>query len=171
MAISCKTLKYIKNMIKKAGFRDFKNLNMCELGSQKMMCFSEYKSAKEYFEFIGVNHTSIDLNGKFGSLILNLCKEIDLKGFDVVTNLGTSEHVKNHSMCFKNINNFCNIGGIIINVLPAEGSWIKHNCFRRYTKEFFKDLSEKNSYDILDLNEEKSGNGKDHIYCTLRRII
>jgi len=165
MAIRDKTLKYMQKMIK-----NFNGISMCELGSQKIYCKPGFNSAKDYFQSKGVNHTSIDINGQFDSLKLNLNERIELQQFDVVTNLGTSEHVSNHKMCFDNIHNLCKVGGIMIHVVPAEGSWLHHKCFRRYTVGFFKKLSEKRDYEILSLIEEK-GDGKNHIYCTLRRKI
>jgi len=172
MAINSKTLKYIEDMIEKAGF-EMKGLKMCELGNQKMVSnHPNSVTAKQYFSSLEVKHTSIDINGKDGALKLDLGKPISLSGFDVVTNLGTSEHVKNHKECFNNINNFCRVGGIIINVLPAKGSWLKHKCYRRYTTEWFLKLAEDKNYEILHLSDGAEEPKKTrHVYCTLRRTV
>jgi hypothetical protein len=169
MAINNKTLKYIKNMIKKSGYENIENLSMCELGSQIIPCRPDFKSAKDYFEYKGVKHTSIDLNGEHGSLKLDLCKKIEIGQYDIVTNLGVSEHVEDEEMCFENIHNFCRVGGVMIHVLPAENNWLKHKCYRRYNLGFFRDLSKRNNYEIIDLSKESTNNKKKHIYCTLRR--
>lgn len=168
MAIRSKTLKYIQDMIKKSGFK-YHGLTMCELGNQIIHCRPPFRTSKEYFESKGVKHISIDINGKDGALPLDLSTRISIGQFDVVTNLGTSEHVKNEEMCFNNIDRFCRVGGIMIHVVPAEKNWIHHDCYRRYTTDFFKKLSKEKNYEIVQLSKENKNDGKDHIYCTVRK--
>ena len=59
--------------------------------------------SKEYFQALGYNHKSIDLNGKEGSLPLNLCKPITLEQpADLLIDCGTTQHVENQYQCFMN---------------------------------------------------------------------
>jgi hypothetical protein len=81
--------------------------------------FDDYNniSAKLFFEHLNYNHTSIDINGDDGSLQFDvrrddLYKQLSFK-FDVITNLGFTEHVgegdveenllRNQYVMFKNM--------------------------------------------------------------------
>ena len=60
MALRKITIDYINDMIKKRGFK-LQNLNLCELGNQLMIDnHTKFKVAKDYYESLGVIHTSID---------------------------------------------------------------------------------------------------------------
>lgn len=170
MAIRIRTFKYIHKMLRKCEFYDFNGLSMCELGNQFIHCVKGFRTAKEYFESLGIKHTSIDINGLDGALKLNLNEPLNIGEFDIVTNLGTSEHVENHEQCFNNIDNFCKKHGIMIHVLPAKDSFLFHGGFRRYTTDWFVNLAEEKKYKIENLmfgkNDEE---GRKHIYCTLRK--
>ena len=143
---------------------------MCELGNQYILCVPNFKISKEYFESLGIIHTSVDINGRNGALKLNLNDCLTIGKFDIVTNLGTSEHVENNDQCFNNIDNFCKPKGAMIHVLPSKGNFLKHGGFRRYTTDWFIKLAEEKKYEIVHLmfgkNDEE---GRKHIYCTLRK--
>ena len=167
------TIKYVHDMIELAGFQ-LKGLEMLELGNQLIWDKDGYQGffvAKDYFESFGVHHESIDRNGKNGSLPLDLNKKINLDGdgFDVVTNMGTSEHVKNNKSCFDNIHNLCKVGGIMIHLVPHKGSG---HGIRQYTLKFFEDLVDKRKYEILHLERNGKYEWKEtenRRYCTVRK--
>jgi len=144
---------------------DMKSGSMLELGNQVMRGNKKppEKTGKQYFENRGMEHVSIDLNGRHGSLKKDLSKPIInqdwINHFDVITNLGTTEHVEPHEgqyECFKNIHNFLSIGGILVNINPdadgarATGYFKSRHCNNYYSKEFFEMLAEENNYEILD---------------------
>ena len=109
--------------------------------------------SKEYFEAIGYNHVSIDLNSKEGSLPLNLCKPIvPDHAFDLLIDCGTTQHVENQYQCFINTFNLTKIGGVIIHVLPKKGFWPNHSQYK-YTTEFFIELCNRMNYKIIDISE------------------
>lgn len=107
MAIRKITLDYIHEMMSE--FK-LKNLKMCELGNQKIAddCVN-FKIAKDYFKSLGIFHTSIDLNGEDGAIPLDFNKPINIGKFDVVTNIGFSEHIKDQEQCFNNIDNLAKL--------------------------------------------------------------
>jgi SAM-dependent methyltransferase len=170
MGLRKHTIKYINSMIKKSGF-SLNGLNMCELGNQHIKDgYKGFSIAKSYFKSFGVNHVSIDRNGKDGALPLDLNSLIDYKKlgqFDVVTNMGTSEHVENNNCCFENIHNLCNNGGIMIHLLPAIGT--KHGL-RQYSIQWFEELAVNRRYKIIDL-VIKLNNTTDYVWCVLRKCI
>lgn len=112
---------------------------------------------------------------------------IDLKGSDIIktdlseyrpnlfkaniiTNIGTSEHVEDERgqwNCWRNLHSWLKIGGIMIHELPEVGSWAGH---ARYyvTKEYFKSL-EKCGYEVLELDTHKYNVGNS-IWCVVMKI-
>jgi hypothetical protein len=136
---------------------------MCELGNQHICkhCRIPYRTGKKYFESLGVEHISIDINNKDGALKRDLSKPIDEwhNYFDIVTNYGTAEHVQNGQYeVFQNIHNFVRVGGAIVSVGPFVGYW-KNHCPYHYRDNFFQDLANKNNYKII-LNEVRKRGGR-----------
>lgn len=113
----------------------FKNMKICELGNQIHWTGIP---AKQLYEAKGYNHTSIDINGKDGALKIDLCKPIPKNmhtKFDLVTNYGTSEHILNQLMLFKNLVNLCKHHGYLLCVFPIGERWHKHSPY--YYNFFF----------------------------------
>jgi len=145
---------------------------MCELGNQHLrrntqrFLRSQKKplvtTGKEYFTHLGVDHVSIDLNGQDGALPLDLCQEItdpSLVGtFDVVTNMGTSEHVEDQFSCFLNIHNLGKKGALFIHLIPEVGSYLGHGLYK-YNTSFFRRLAEECGYRVLFLQILDIGQG------------
>jgi hypothetical protein len=165
VGLRVKYLQFIENCVEKANL-DGDNLTIVELGNQHMRnsdnMLSFYKekgikkpkrTGKEYFQACGYDHTSIDLNGSDKALREDLSKEIKnkklLNNFDVLTNCGTSEHVKNQYECFKNCHNLCNENSVMIHIVPQLGSWKKHGDFF-YRNQFFEILAKYCHYEIID---------------------
>lgn len=109
--------------------------------------------SKEYFEAMGYNHTSIDLNGKEGSLPLNLCEPVIVEETaDLLIDCGTTQHVENQYQCFANAFNLTKVNGFIIHVLPRKDFWPNHSQYK-YTIEFFIELCNKMKYKIIEKGE------------------
>lgn len=164
MGIDRNTMKFLSSSLKSAGF-GMKGLKMCELGNQR---FKEHikgitgrsksrpkklstKKAKTYFVKRGVEHTSIDINGRDGALSIDLSKPISgemLGSFDVLTNFGTSEHVSNQYECFKNIHNLVREGGIAVHLVPRKGSWKGHGLYS-YAPQTFLQIGSYSGYKCL----------------------
>ena len=148
---------------------DLKGKFMLELGDQELKGMKKItiaKTGKEYYESKGVIHTSIDLNGRRGALKFDLSQPIDMpewiNHFDIITNLGTTEHVEPQSSqyeCFKNIHNFLKVGGIVIHVVPDIEIRKKHNfntnhANNYYAESFFEMLTcDGIAYDLIDLTK------------------
>ena len=123
---------------------------MLELGNKK----NAQGVYKTYFESIGIDHTSIDWNGEDGALKLDLRNPIDLEPFDMITNIGTTEHVSDQTAVWRNIHNLTKIGGVIASLTPLEGDWWWHGEY--YPRvEFFEQFA-KNGYEIeyMDIGRE-----------------
>jgi len=137
-------------------------LSMFELGNQRFIG-GEFATGKKYFQHHGMYHTSVDLNGEDGALPLDLTKpelfhEFRYAKYDVLTNLGTTEHVEpieKQYECFSILHDVVRPGGIMIHMVPdveeldSSGAW-KNHCSIYYRKEFFIRLAEECNYTVLE---------------------
>lgn len=150
---------------------------MLELGNKK----NADGVYKHYFESVGIGHTSIDWNGQDGALNLDLRKPISVVGdswevdgqgphmhaFDMVTNIGTTEHVSDQEAVWLNIHNLTKIGGVIASLTPLEGDWWWHGeYYPRF--EFFLQFAQ-NGYRVeyLDIGREHPNR---NVCCRLKKI-
>jgi SAM-dependent methyltransferase len=69
--------------------------------------------------------------------------------FDVVTNLGTAEHIFNQHQMFKSVHDTTKPGGLMIHSLPNQGCY--DHGFYNYHPTFVFDLSAANRYQIVTL--------------------
>jgi len=136
-------------------------LSMFELGNQRFIG-GLFTTGKQHFEDLGMLHTSVDINGQDGALPLDLTKpELFYQfrsSFDILTNLGTTEHVEpidKQYQCFSILHDVVKPGGIMIHLVPnareleVSGAWNNH-CRIYYTDEFFLTLAEHCNYTILE---------------------
>jgi len=158
MGLNKLSLKFLNEHLNLLG--DFNDKEMLELGCQevkenaKKILKWEGNVAKKYFKHLGFKHTSIDKNGKFGSLKYDLRKPLPEEfhnRFDITTNFGTTEHVKPKETqydVFKNIHICTKKDGIFIHVLPGKRTYLGH-CQAYYPLSFFDALSELNNYELV----------------------
>jgi len=167
----------LTNVLKQQNL-SFNNIKMMQLGDQKVRNdpSNEIISGKVFFEKKGVEVVSIDINGERGSLPIDLSRKIkwpQYKGyFDVITNFGTSEHIKEHLICFDNMLYFCRIGGLMINVVPKEGAFYKraHRNTHKYTPNFFIQWAKDHYCDVLQArNVSKEERVSEWVMAVLRR--
>jgi len=141
-------VEYEKQVLYSLGL-EYKGLKWCELGNQ-----INYKNeiAKKVYLSLGVEHTSIDLNGKDGALPIDLDKPVPadlLDQFDVITNYGTIEHVNNQYQVFKNVHDVCKKNGLVIHVFPLKGHWPGH-CRYYYSDLFINRLAGIANYKVVN---------------------
>lgn len=98
---------------------------------------------KRHFEALGIRHVSVDWNGEDGALALDLRQPLDLGLFDMVSNVGTSEHVDDQVSCWRNIVE--SAAWIIVSITPAPGNWPGHGLHYP-TEKFFEELAALNAF-------------------------
>jgi len=163
----------LKNNVKED---EYHNVFMCELGNQvlkpkKPELWCGHSTGKQYFSSFGIQHTSLDTNGKHGALKINLCEPIGnqqdslVQNFDIVTNFGTSEHVKNQFMCWKNIHDLCKDSAIMVHVVPNTNRKGRHGLCA-YSIDFFLKFAEAAEYQII---EEPANRWEDVCVSTILR--
>ncbi len=131
-------------------------VRMLELGNKK----NPNGVYKDYFVSCGIEHISVDWNAQDGALNMDLRKlqEDFAPGgkwhqyFDIVTNIGTTEHVIPQGEVWQNILNALKVGGTLASVTPAPGYWAWHQRKGQYPKEeFYTDLAYSNGLDVEKL--------------------
>ena len=108
-------------------------------------------TVKEYWKKKGVKHTSIDLNGKDGAVILDLSKPLPenfFNAFDIVTNCGTSEHVDNQFECWRNIHNSLKVNGYLLSANPEKNKYNRNHCNWFYDMNFFEVFADRLNYTV-----------------------
>lgn len=137
--------------------------SMLELGGKVNQPFT-YKST---FTALGFRHVSVDWNGDHQALPLDLRHPISLGTFDMVTNIGTSEHVDDQRGVWQNLVEACHIGSVLISTTPLLGSWWWH-AEHFPTREFYKELAARNGFFIDRLYIEFEP-PKEMIFCRMTR--
>lgn len=168
MGINKESLNFINRSIAK--YSTITKYKMVELGNQHLKGIGG--SAKQYFLDRGMDHISIDINGEDGALKINLQKEIKdqsfIEAFDVITNFGTTEHVKQQYICWLNIHNLVKQNGLFIHLLPRTKHWSGHG-FHKYNLDFFTKLSNSCNYELLENFIRKDQKNRDLIGCVIRK--
>lgn len=156
MSISSGNIGMIDKARRVLGLK-WNDINMVELGNQKILAKDkrgkDYRkcSAKEYYTRLGANHVSLDINGKDGAIVVDLCKSIDtdfVDRFNLLTNYGTTEHVEKQYCAFKNIHKMVQVGGMMVHSIPLVGSWGGH-CPYHYSNKFPEFLRDVCKYEIV----------------------
>ncbi len=104
--------------------------------------------ARDFWNWIGYEYASIDIDGTPGSIPLDLNVDAvpeDWVGrFDLVTNFGTTEHVANQMNAFQIVHDLTAVDGIMVHALPAQGM-MNHGLIN-YNFKFFWMLARSNGY-------------------------
>ena len=141
---------------------------MLELGGKINAPFT-YKA---YFEARGFRHVSIDWNGQHGALVKDLRKPLwdELGAFDMVSNMGTTEHVSNQAAVWENIHYLTKVGGVYVGQTPYHDgkSWWWHG--EHYpTEAFFESFVETNGWQIERMYRDRQP-PFENLYVRMRKF-
>src|SRR5579863_9325658 len=107
--------------------------------------------ARSFWTSLGFDYAAIDVDGSPGSIPLDLNFDetpAGLRGkYDLVTNLGTTEHICNQLNAFKAIHDLAGSGAVMIHHLPAGGA--PNHGLVNYNPKFFWHLARSNDYKWL----------------------
>jgi len=130
---------------------------------------------KKYFTSIGIRCLSIDIKGCNGSLKIDLRSPVDdyfYNKFDIVTNLGTTEHIyplEGQYEAFKNIHLCTKKNGVMFHFLPIYTEEQRHGAVV-YKDKFFTTLSKLNNYEIINMEQYDRKRG-DMYWCICFRKL
>lgn len=110
--------------------------------------------ARELWGMLGIEYASLDTSLEAGALNLDLNFDSvpmsHRKQYDLVLNLGTTEHVCNQLNAFRFIHDLTNVGGVMFHSLPFSG--YQNHGLVNYNPRFFWMLMRGNDYKYLDLD-------------------
>jgi hypothetical protein len=144
---------------------DFNLMQLLEAYNTRLYRAQEAASGRDLFNILGCTYECIDLEDRYSALPIDLNHAKLLPGqhilFNVVTNLGTSEHIFNQANCFQIIHDLCAVQGIMIHVVPHAGEEQKSHGMFCYSDGFFNDLALANKYEVIRhyVDEYKPGAG------------
>jgi hypothetical protein len=154
---------------------DLRGLKMLDFGSQeihdltydKHLVFSRHDytplsyAMGPFFTHIGVNYSSIDINGEHGAYVLDARHDLTFRikdRFDIVSNMGFSEHVGegdveenlilNQYTMFRNMHVFGAAHSVFFHDLPSIGAWYQHGVCH-YEPSFFKAIASAHDYELI----------------------
>jgi hypothetical protein len=156
--------------------------SVMELGAQNIHIGEEpFLYADTYYTEKGMTYECIDLNGENNAHVIDLgIQHMFPLQYELVTDLGTSEHVSfNHKFswdaiynCWYNKHALLKVGGVMINENPKQQNWPLHGV-NYYSERFYHQLIEYADYEVLELGKHAAmHNIQDgwEIYCVLRKL-
>ena len=142
--------------------------SMLELGG-KINAGLTYKA---YFESLGFRHVSIDWNGQNGAIKRDLRLPLwdELGQFDMVTNIGTTEHVDGQAGVWENIHYMTKVDGVYVGQCPYyDGkSWWWHGSFYP-TEAFYESFAELNGWEIERMGTDRPEPNK-NLYVRMQKV-
>jgi len=108
--------------LERALYEPLVGTTMLELGNKEW----QGASYKDYFTALGFRHTSVDINGLNGARPLDLQEPLNLGTFDMVSNIGTTEHVRKQPPVWRNICEAMHIGSVFVSTTPHPAGWPQH---------------------------------------------
>jgi hypothetical protein len=122
---------------------------------------------KKYFESLGFSHISVDYNGEDGALKLDLRQPLNLGTFDMVSNIGTTEHVEtDQHLVWENILKCMHVGSVLVSTTPKPGQWVWHGDWYP-SAEFYQQLADLNGLKVERLYD----NGVDPRVMVFARLV
>jgi len=127
---------------------------------------------KAYFQSLGFRHVSLDWNGEHGALKRDLRKPQwpEFGQFDMVTNIGTSEHVSDQRGFWENAHMLTKVGGVYVGVCPYHDglSWWWHGEYYP-TEQFYESFAELNGWEIERMGTDRPEPYK-CLYVRMRKV-
>lgn len=112
-----------------------------------------YGTAGDYWRALGWEHTSYDIDGRFGSVVCDLnVDELPASEhgkYTLTMNGGTGEHVFNQYNFFRQVHNVTKVGGLMFHIVPFHLA--QFHGFFQYSPVLFHSLAQYNGYDVLGL--------------------
>lgn len=146
--------KFIRSLKLPRGF------SVCDFGSLMVVGQKPHRPAREFYEELGCGHyDAIDGNGE-GTVTADLNEPIgvDLLKCDLVTDLGTGEHIFDQAQLFRSVHNLLKVGGTFVFDRPIQ-RWEDHG-FYNFQPNLIRALCAANDYLLLELREHEFKAGR-----------
>lgn len=132
----------------------FKKGAKSKISAEFLHKISNLGYAKDLWQNLNYSYMAVDTSSEANSIYLdlnfdNIPKKYKGK-FQLVLNLGTTEHVANQIQAFKIIHDLCSPEGVMYHHVPFQG-YQTHGLVN-YTAKFFWMLCRSNNYELLDMD-------------------
>lgn len=115
--------------------------------------------ANEMWRAAGLDYFSLDITGAPDSRVFDLnfasVPDADRASADIVTNLGTTEHLMNQFNAFKVVHDLLRVGGVAVHYVPFAG--MLNHCFFTYHPKFFYSMIVNNRYRLRHVEYGRPG--------------
>jgi hypothetical protein len=127
---------------------------------------------KSYFEALGFRHVSVDFDTRFDAIKRDLRTPLweEFGQFDMVTNIGTSEHVEGQKGCWQNVHMLTKVGGVYVGQCPYHDgrSWWWHGIYYP-TEAFYESFADLNGWQIERMGTDLPEPNK-NLYVRMRKV-
>lgn len=162
MGILEEPARFIRNLKLPKGF------TVCELGDQKITHTTPHYDADLFYRDLGcARYESIDGNGR-GTITHDLNKPLPFhsvaisghlaRGFDLVTDFGTGEHIFNQAQVWRTVHALVKPSGYIAFDRPVQG-YEGHGFYNTH-ETLFRDIAIANAYEIVRLERGTTSRGE-----------
>ncbi|MEK7063263.1 MAG: methyltransferase domain-containing protein [Patescibacteria group bacterium] len=155
-SVNAKSIRFIQNKLTKAGKQPIATaLERFSTITPARKPRDPAPHMEEFFTALGFSsYTAIDISDYGKTVIMDLNEDVREKyafteTYDLVTNIGVSEHLINQYIFFKNAHMLTAPGGYMVHIVPSV-HYANHGFFN-YQPRFFLDLAAANEYEIIDL--------------------
>jgi len=142
--------------------------SMFELGGKVNGKYGTYKA---WFEAKGYRHVSVDFDPRWADHVRDLRQPQwpEFGQFDMVCNIGTSEHVSEQKPCWENIHMLTKVGGVYVGQCPYyDGkSWWWHGNWYP-TEKFYTEFAQLNGWVIEKMGTDLPAPNK-NLYVRMRK--
>jgi hypothetical protein len=165
-----KILKYLNDggdSIIELGCQQFYSLTSSNIQLEELKEYNDGDYVKLFYEKMGLKYDSIDINNS--TIVADLNCEIPCidREYDIVTNLGTSEHIFNQFNVFSFMHRVVKIDGYMIHCIPIKHD--KHG-FYLYDLNFLISLSYDNEYKLVELTLAIRDKSEEYLFKSIEDV-
>ena len=132
--------------------RLFQTMKLAPPTTEQLRVLSECPG-REFYSALQCSYKCIDVNGRHGAIAIDLnfdsVPQSEKGQYDLVTNLGTADHVFADANAFAVAHDLAKRDGLILHFAPFLG-YVDHG-FRNYQPNLFYAVARANGYDFLGL--------------------
>lgn len=147
-----------------------------EFGDQYVTWQTPHYLARELYARHGCGlYHAVDGNGR-GTVTFDLNRKaselarlLKVKGFDLVTDFGTGEHIFDQGQFWRTAHGMIKVGGFFIFDRPSQG--YEAHCFWRTDFSTYQDIAAANSYDVIALERHEGRHGGELVRGIFRRTL
>lgn len=161
--------KFIRSVVQTQGLQ--RGFSVCDLGNLWLYeNMRAVRPAREFYAELGCGgYLCLDGNGEDDALVVDLNKQVPVDYvFDIVTDLGTGEHVFDQAQVFRTVHDLLKVRGVFVFDRPTQ-RWRDHG-FYNMQPNLIRALCAANDYELIALREHEFKDGA-LVYGAYRKLL